>query len=80
VKAGTQVTWMNNGRVAHTATADGGAFDSGQLSAASGGGGYGGYGGTSAGSYSYTFSTAGTFAYHCANHPTQMKGIVIVTP
>ena len=82
VKAGAMVTWTNNGSIAHTATADGGGFDSGQLSAASGGGGYGGGygGGTNAGSFSFTFGTAGTYAYHCANHPTQMKGVVIVTP
>ncbi len=78
IKAGTTVTWTNDGAVAHTATADGGAFDSGQLSSPSGGGGYGG--GSAGGSYSYTFSMAGTYAYHCANHPTTMKGTITVTP
>lgn len=78
IKAGAMVTWTNDGTVAHTATADGGAFDSGQLSAPGGGGLYGG--GTSGGTFSFTFSTAGTYDFHCANHPTQMKGTVIVTP
>ncbi len=78
VKAGGQVTWTNTGSVAHTATADSGAFNSGQLSAPSGGGAYGGS--SNGGSYTFLFATAGTYAYHCANHPTQMKGVVIVTP
>ncbi len=78
VKAGAEITWTNNGTIAHTATADSGAFDSGQIAAPTGGGTYGG--GSAAGSFTFKFATAGTFAYHCANHPTQMKGVVIVTP
>lgn len=78
VKVGAQVTWSNNGTVAHTATADSGGFDSGQIGAASGGGAYGG--GTSAGAYTTMFGAAGTYAYHCQNHPSQMRGVVIVTP
>ncbi len=76
VKAGSSVTWTNNDPVQHTTTSDAGTWNSGQLSAASGGA----YGGTSAGgSYSHTFSSAGTFAYHCANH-SYMTGTVTVTP
>jgi plastocyanin len=78
VKAGAAVIWTNNGTVAHTATADGGAWDSGQLSSPTGGGAYGG--GSAGASYSTTFTSAGTYAYHCANHPTLMTGVVIVTP
>ncbi len=78
IKVGASVTWTNNGTVAHTATADGGAFDSGQLSSPTGGGAYGG--GSSGGTYTNTFGTAGTYTYHCANHPTTMKGTVVVTP
>ena len=80
VKVGALVTWTNDGSYAHTVTADSGGFDSGQLDAASGGGGGYGGGGTTAGSYSTMFGTAGTYPYHCANHPTLMKGVVIVTP
>jgi hypothetical protein len=57
------VTWTNGDGVGHTATADGGSFDTGTI----GGGG----------SDSVTFSTAGTFAYHCTIHPA-MTGTISV--
>ena len=63
VKAGTTVTWTNKDGTTHTITSDTGAFDSGNVAAN--------------GKYSYTFSTAGTYAYHCTIHP-YMKGTVIV--
>lgn len=78
IKVGTSVTWTNNGTLAHTATADGGAFNSGQIATATGGGAYGG--GTAPGSYTATFTAAGTYTYHCANHPAQMSGTITVTP
>ena len=63
VPVGTTVTWTNTGQVDHTVTANGGAFASGTLAPGA--------------SYSFTFRTAGTFAYHCAIHPF-MTGTVIV--
>ena len=63
VMAGTKVTWRNNDYMAHTVTSDTGLFDSGSI-------------GTS-GSYIYTFSTAGTYSYHCNFHPG-MTGTIIV--
>ncbi len=80
VKVGTTVRWTNNGTLAHTTTSDMGSWDSGPLSAPSGGGGYGGS--TSGGTYSRVFSTAGTFPYHCSFHVVSngMKGTVTVTP
>jgi len=69
VSAGTIVTWTNNDSMAHTVTSDAGLFDSGSISAA------GLY--MSAGIFSNTFATAGTYLYHCATHPT-MTGAVIV--
>lgn len=63
VKVGTKVTWTNNDSSTHTVTADGGSFDLGKL----------GQGKTA----SFTFSKAGTFAYHCDIHPT-MKATVTV--
>ena len=65
VHVGDTVTWTNADRVGHTATADDASFDTGTISS----------GGTSS---AITFSTAGTFAYHCAIH-SSMQGTVIVT-
>lgn len=74
IEVGGIVRWTNNGPSTHTATSDGGVWDSGQL-----GGPGGGYGGGSAGSYQYAFSSAGSYPYHCMNHP-QMTGTITVTP
>ena len=52
--------------VAHTVTSDSsGLFSSGQLQPRS--------------VFSFTFTTPGTYTYHCSNHPT-MVGSIIVTP
>jgi plastocyanin len=56
VKVGTTVRWTNNGPSAHTTTSDMGAWDSGVLS-------------PNAGTFEMTFSTTGTFPYHCSIHP-----------
>lgn len=58
-----EVRWVNNGSVAHTVTADRGAFNSRQLAPGD--------------TFSFAFAAAGTFDYHCENHPT-MKGQVVV--
>lgn len=63
VSTGTKVTWTNNDATTHTVTADDGSFDSGNIAPG--------------GAYSQTFSTAGTFAYHCSIH-TNMKAKVVV--
>jgi plastocyanin len=63
INVGDSVTWTNNGQAPHSATASGGAFDTGILSAG--------------GSASATFSSAGTFAYSCVVHP-EMTGTVVV--
>lgn len=55
VPLGTTVTWTNYGPSNHTATADGGMFNSGVL--------------TPGQSFSFTFNTEGDIAYHCAIHP-----------
>lgn len=65
VKAGTTVTWTNNDSTSHTVTSlTGSELSSGTL----------GVGQT----YSHTFTTAGTYQYHCTIH-TSMTGTVIVT-
>jgi len=63
ITSGSTVTWKNDGNVTHTATADGAEFDSGNLA--------------SGASFSHTFSTKGTFTYHCAIHAS-MTGTITV--
>jgi plastocyanin len=63
VAVGDTVTWSNADAQNHTATANGGSFDTGTI------------GGNT--SKSVTFSTAGAFAYHCKIHPS-MTGTIVV--
>lgn len=69
VAVGTTVTWTNSDAVAHTVTSDTALFDSGPITAS------GGYGG--GGTYSYTFTTAGTYNYHCTIHPMMTAKIIV---
>jgi plastocyanin len=65
VSVGTTVTWKNNDSYGHTATSDAGDWDTGNIAAGA--------------SASKTFTTAGTFPYHCTYHLAMgMKGTVIV--
>ena len=59
-----QVTFVDAGKEAHTATADDGSFDAGTLNPGE--------------SKTVTFDTAGSYGYHCSLHPW-MKGTVVVT-
>jgi len=74
ITAGDSVTWTNTGSAPHSVTADDGSFNSSPGCTPSNtdpciqGGG----------TYTRTFSTAGTFAYHCLVHGTAMSGTVIV--
>ena len=63
VAPGTVVTVTNDDATTHTWTADGGGWDSGPIAPAS--------------SYRRTFTTPGTFTYHCSIH-TYMTGTVQV--
>ena len=56
VAANTTVTWTNKDAVAHTVTSNSGLFDSGLISAN--------------GTFSFKFTAAGTYPYHCTPHPT----------
>ena len=68
IKAGTTVTWKNATAVGHTVTSDDGkSFDSGMANPIA----------AQSGTFSFTFATAGTFAYHCSIHPF-MKATIIV--
>jgi plastocyanin len=64
VKVGDKVTWTNNDGFAHTVTADDNSFDSNNVDGGK--------------TFDHTFTTAGTFAYHCKIHPF-MKATVTVT-
>lgn len=66
VTAGQTVSWHNADGMTHTATADGGAFNTGNIAA----------GATSA---PITMTTTGALAYHCAIHPS-MVGTLTVNP
>jgi plastocyanin len=63
VAVGDSVTWTNDDAAAHTASADDGAWNTSSIATGASG--------------SITFSTAGTFPYHCDIHPT-MTGTVVV--
>ena len=64
VKVGTTVTWTNQDSVRHNVVSDDGMMPDGKLIA---------MGET----YSYTFSKAGSYKYHCSPHP-YMHGSVTV--
>jgi plastocyanin len=58
------VFWTNNDASIHTATSDtAGAFDSGNMNQGS--------------TYQFTFTTPGTYTYHCVYH-SWMQGTIIV--
>jgi plastocyanin len=63
VQKGAKVTVTNNDSTTHTATADGGAFDTGDISQGS--------------SKTITLTKPGTFAYHCSIHPFMKASIVV---
>jgi plastocyanin len=66
VAVGTTVVWTNHSSlgIAHTTTSDTGMWDSGNLAPGQ--------------SFSFTFTSAGSFAYHCTIHPF-MHGTVNVS-
>lgn len=64
VAKGTVVTWINNDYITHTVTSNNGAFDSGDIPAGK--------------SYTYTFTTTGTFSYYCRYHVSMgMTGTIV---
>jgi plastocyanin len=74
VQPGDTVTWTNNDQASHSVTADDGSFDSaGALCSSSIT-----FGCLRPGqSYTHTFTSSGTFSYHCRVHPS-MHGTVVV--
>ena len=66
IAAGTTVTWVNQDIMPHTTTSDGGVCDSGLLQPGQ--------------SFSYPFSGAVNFPYHCQIHgAASMSGMIQVT-
>ena len=66
IKSGTQVVWLNSTDAPHTVTSDtSGVFDSPSNI-------------TQNQTYKFTFTSAGTFPYHCNIHP-YMKATITVT-
>jgi len=63
VSVGTTVTWMNNDTTTHDATANNGAFTTGNIAPGA--------------SASVKMQTAGTFAYHCAIHPGMVATVTV---
>jgi plastocyanin len=63
IKAGTQVTWRNNGRMIHTIVADDGSWTTEALVSGDVGG--------------KTFEKPGTYVYHCKEHPWAYGQIIV---
>jgi plastocyanin len=64
VKVGQTVAWRNSDSVSHTATADGGAFNTGTIA-------------PGATSTPVVMSAAGSFAYHCSIHPSMVGSLTV---
>jgi plastocyanin len=65
IHVGDTVTWTNEDSVQHSATANGGSFNTGLLSKGQSG--------------SHTFTQPGTYAYICEIHPYMHGTIVVLT-
>ncbi len=61
VPVGSTVTWTNQDAVAHTVTGTG--FDSGSLAQNA--------------TFAHTFTTKGTFAYHCIFHGSMVASVTV---
>jgi plastocyanin len=63
VSIGTTVSWLNSDSTTHTAVANGGAFTSPNVAPNA--------------RFNFTFTTAGTFPYHCTIHPNMVGTITV---
>lgn len=63
VAVGSTVTWTNQDSAGHTVTADDGSFGSKTIANGQ--------------TFSQTFSTAGTYTYHCAIHKTMTATVIV---
>jgi len=64
IQAGGKVTWINRDSAPHTATADDGSFDTGDLEEGKLG--------------SQSFKDPGTFSYFCEIHPDMTATVEVV--
>ena len=62
VQPGQTVAWKNTDGIAHTATADGGTFDTGAIA-------------SGATSQPIMISSSGALTYHCSIHPTMVGAL-----
>ena len=67
MKVGQRVNWLNSDAMAHTATADGGQFDTGSIAP------------TSAADDPVRMSAAATINFHCKLHANE-NGTIVVSP
>ena len=65
VRVGTTVTWTNQDSVPHSVTFNNGMKDSGLLNQGQ--------------SFSYTFTTPGTYPYYCTVHPSMVGTVNVVS-
>jgi plastocyanin len=65
IVAGCTVTWTQTSATKHTTTSDTGVWDSGQLNGGQ--------------TFTFEFTTPGTYPYKCTNHPSSMTGTITVT-
>jgi plastocyanin len=66
IQVGGKVTWINRDSAPHTATADDGSFDTGDLEEGK--------------LKSQSFKTPGSFSYFCAIHPDMTGTVEVVEP
>ncbi len=63
ISRNTTIKWTNKDAVNHTVTSDTDLFDSGIIS--------------NGVTYSHTFTTSGTFKYHCTPHPSMTATVIV---
>lgn len=63
IAAGTTIKWTNKDFVAHTVTSNAGVFASGTLATGD--------------TFSFTFTIAGSYPYHCTPHPTMTATVIV---
>lgn len=63
VKVGTNVTWVNQDSASHTIVGDNGTFQSNNLA--------------NGANYTYNFTKAGEYSYHCSIHPSMVGKIIV---